>query len=71
MTTHQLRVVHSLLRLGGAVAVYHVQRTPPAQRLSRAVALGMVGIALSAMVDGQRGAAELVRGAAEAMRQLL
>ncbi len=52
------------------MVVIELHRTPPAQRLGRAVALSVVGIALAEMLDGSRGTAELLRGAVGAMRQL-
>jgi hypothetical protein len=70
MSTNQLQVVHALLRVGGAVAVFQLQRTPPAARLGRALALGVVGIAVAQMLDGSRGTAQLLRGATDALRQL-
>lgn len=70
MSTNQLLVVHTLLRVGGAVAVFQLHRTPPAARLGRALALGAVGIALAQMLDGSRGTTELLRGAADALHQL-
>jgi hypothetical protein len=70
MSMNQLRTVHALLQVGGAMAVFAVQRTPSPERLRRGLALGVIGVALAEMLEGSRSTAELLRGASAALRHL-
>lgn len=70
MSANQRRMVHAVLQVGGAVAVFEVHRTRPSERLRRGLALGVIGVALAEMLDGSRGIAVFLRGANAALRQL-